>query len=134
MKRAALLLACVLLLAMQKGDGPLHIKAFYCEKQNNDYCGKRSRSGFEPARIRLEAYISQIPDVTDMQYGIVCAGEDEPRAVSVVDLSGPGIGPMYFVEHKDIEAGTCYGVAVVYFRDGKTISARSDPVLILGRE
>lgn len=123
----------VLMLAMQKGDAPVHIKAFVCFKEGRDYCGKRARSGFEPARIRLEAYLKQIPDMTDMQYGLVCAGEDEPRAASVVDLSfGPA--PVYFVEHPDIGAGTCYGVAVLYRRNEKPISARSDPVLILGRD
>lgn len=133
MKRAGLLLLALLFCMAQKGDSPVHIKAFVCFKEGRDYCGRRARSGFEPARIRLEAYLKQIPDITDMQYGIVCADEDEPRAVSVVDLAlGPA--PVYFVEHPYISAGFCYGVAVVYRRDGKPLVARSEPIRILGRD
>jgi hypothetical protein len=132
--RALALIVAVFMLAAQKGDGPpVRIKAFVCFKEGRDYCGKRARSGFEPARIRLEAYLKQIPDVTDMQYGLVCAGEDAPRAYSVVDLAR-GTAPAYAVEHPDIGAGTCYGVAVLYRRNEKPISARSDPVLILSRD
>lgn len=119
MTRALALIVAVLMLAMQKGDAPVRIKAFVCFKEGRDYCATRAQSGFEPARIRLEAYLKQIPDITDMQYGLVCAGEDEPRARSVVDLSlGPA--PVYTVEHPDIAAGRCLGVAVLYKRDGTT--------------
>ena len=93
----------------QAGDGPpLRIKAFVCEKSGSDWCGKRSQQGFEPARIRLEAYLRSDSGAVDLQYGVVCAGEQEPRAVSVVDLTlGPA--PLYAVEHRDMAAGECWG-------------------------
>ena len=140
MWRGAALIVAVLFLAAQKGDGPLHVKAFYCEKANNDYCGKRSHSGFEPARIRLEVYITPHPANREIIYGLRCAGEDAPRAVS-----GPyDLDPrqaFLFVEHPWIEAGQCYGVAqlvrVIHAKDGDTIQRfndQSDPVLILSRD
>lgn len=118
----------------QKGDGdPVKVKAFVCQPENRDPCGRRSQHGFEPARIRLEAYLRSDAHAVDMQYGLVCAGEDEPRARSVVDLSlSPS--PVYTVEHRDIGAGDCYGSAILYRRDGSTISARSEMVRILSRE
>lgn len=135
MTRGLWLVIAVLVCTAQKGDAPpVRIKAFVCEASGRDLCGKRVRSGFEPARIRLEAYMTAMPGATDMQYGLLCDGEDEPRARSIVDLSGPNVGPMYFVEHRGVEAGICYGVAVVYRRDGKPITARSEPVLILSRD
>lgn len=132
-KRIAFLLLAVTALAMQKGDAPLRIKAFVCEREGKDPCGKRLRQGFEPVRVRLEAYVSRIPNIVDLSYGLVCQDEDEARAHSVVDLSW-GPAPVYFVEHRDITAGFCWGAAILYTRDGSTITARSEPIRILARE
>jgi hypothetical protein len=130
MKRIALLALAVFVGLGQKGDSGVRIKAFVCEKDGRDYCGKRHRQGFEPSRIRLEAYLRHDVGATDMQYGIVCAGEDEPRARSIVDLTlGPS--PVYAVEHPDIAAGECWGVAVVYRRNQEPLVAKSEPIRIL---
>jgi hypothetical protein len=140
MRRIALLLLCVVTLMAQKADGPLHVKAFVCAPANRDLCGKRSRSGFEPARIRLEVYISPHPENRQVIYGLRCTGDDEPRAVS-----GPyDLDPrqaFLFVEHPDVGSGQCYGVAqlarVAHTDTGDTITrlnAESAPILILGRD
>jgi hypothetical protein len=131
-KRITLLLLAMLFCMAQSGDAPLHIKAFYCEKSGADYCGKRLRSGFEPARIRLEVYLSQHSDNRAIGYGLECDGWIV--AESRGDLDGHGDPPLLFVEHREISAGHCIGVARLARRDGTVITARSEPVVILSRD
>jgi hypothetical protein len=66
------------------------------------------RQIFEPAHVRLEAYERSTLDIVDMQYGLVCYGEDEPCARSIVDLTlGPS--PVNAVDHPNQEAGVFTG-------------------------
>jgi hypothetical protein len=137
MIRPLVLLVAVFMLAAQKGDAgldPLRIKIMICEKEGRDYCGKRTaKVAFEPARVRLEVLFAPHPDNREIIYGLRCEGEEEPRAVS-----GPyDILPTDFllmVEHRDIGAGICFGVAqLARVKDGQVtrLNAQDGPVRVL---
>jgi hypothetical protein len=141
MARAVALGAILLIAICQRGDGhaldPLRIRAMLCEKSGNDYCGKRTAKVlFEPARVRLEVLFAPHPDNKEIIYGLRCEGEEEPRAIS-----GPyEVLPTDFlllVEHRDIGAGTCFGVAQLARVHGEAverINAQDGPLRILPRD
>jgi hypothetical protein len=140
MARVLAFLIIVVCCLAQRGDAalePLRIKALICERGgvgDRDVCGKRTaKQAFEPARIRLEVYFAPHPDNRSIRYGLLCAGEDDPRAES-----GPyDVLPtdfLLFVEHPNIAAGDCFGVAVLGRANEPPIWAKDGPLRILSRE
>jgi hypothetical protein len=65
-----------------------------------------------------------------VEYLLHGAGAHPPRAGS---LASP-VSAMHFVEHPEIEDGECYGLAVLTGANGRVITARDGPLLILPRE
>ena len=129
MKRGAALILAVLLLAAQKGDAPLRVKAFLCFKEGRNYCASRSQIGYEPARVRIEVYLPQNRENRAVGYGLLC--DNFIVAESRGELAGDSDPPMLFVEHPDISAGDCYGVAKLARADGTVHEARSERIRIM---
>jgi hypothetical protein len=134
--RGVLLLVAIVGCLAQVGDAaldPLRITIRVCQKKDRDVCGERTRIGYSPARIRLEVYFAPNPQNRSILYGLQCAGEEEPRA-----LSGPyDLDPrnaFLTVEHPGIDPGECYGVAALQRSSGEILRALDGPVLIKGIE
>lgn len=136
MRRACALIVAVLACSVQAGDADLpavSVRAMLCEPEGRDPCGKRRAKVLqEPSRIRVEVYLAQHPQNRDVIYGIACAGEQEPRAVSG-PYSLEVTPPLMFAEYGRQLAGECYGFAILVRRDGDTLRARDGPLRILAR-
>ena len=133
-RTAVLLIGVVLACVAQRADSQmpdLRVRVQLCQQEGRDVCGKRTaKVTFAPARVRIEVYTAQHPDNRQLEYALVCAGEDEPRASS---LAAP-VSAMHFVEHRDIGEGECYAsAALVRIKEGVTtvIRAKDGPLTIL---
>jgi hypothetical protein len=134
--RILLLLFAVLLCLCQRADSQmpdLRVRIQLCQPSGRDVCGKRTaKVTFAPARVRIEVYSAYHPDNRQLEYALMCAGEDAPRAES---LAAP-VSALHFVEHREIGEGECYGIAaLVRVKDGEqtVLRATDGPVQILSR-
>lgn len=137
MRNAALILLLIVSCLAQWGDAampPLTVRAMVCEKVGRDVCGKRTAKVTRaPARIRVEVTFAQHPGNRWIEYGILCAGEDEPRGSSATDMNGTTDGPLLAREFVDLGEGECYGVAAITRKDGESVFAKSGSLQILPR-
>lgn len=128
MRRIPLLIVAVLMLAMQKGDGPT-ARASVCLDRE---CRKTSAQGFEPATVRVSYFVPRHAENAHAQFGLVCA---QYESVSAWQLDGENeVIPSWLVTYRDVPDGECRAAIIVIRRDGSNLSARSDPVLILSRD
>lgn len=129
MRRIALLIVAVCMLAMQKGDAVPSARASIC---GNSDCTRTSQQGFAPAIVRVSYFVPVHAENRHAQFGLVC---EEYESVSAWQLDGEQEKiPSWIVTYRDVPAGQCRPAIVVIRRDGSQQSARGDPVLILSRD
>jgi hypothetical protein len=120
----------VLLCALVAADvvRPLRVTAALCQ---NRACTERSLVGFEPARVDLQIGVPLDARNRRLTYGLVC--DAEVVRESSVGLDGHTDAPLFVQTYRDVGAGECQVMAVVYRSDGSRETGRSVTLLIRSR-
>lgn len=129
MRRIALLIFAVLACMAQAGDSGPRARASICvDKQ----CERTSNAGFEPATVRVSFFVPTHVQNRAVAFGLLCT---DYEAESAWELDGANERiPSWLVRYERVPAGVCLAQIAVVRSDGKRLEAKSERIVIQGRD
>lgn len=129
-RRAALLILCVLASLAQTGDGKPRVSASICENRD---CVKRAQVGFEPALIGVTYTVPIRKENRAIRFGLACTTSGPHDSERSIDGDQERV-PQFIVNYYRIPAGECVAVLIVVKADGSYTTAKSEKVIVLDRD